>query len=220
MMKNPWLDIPLADYESHMALPHVAQSGLLAELFGLVLKMYSPESVAVLGCAGGNGFDRVDPSVTGRVVGIDLNPEYIAATADRFKERLPALQLLVGDMESEAVTFEPVAMIYAALVFEYVNAAAVLKRLPSLLRHDGLLCTIVQLPSASIPSITPSAFASIGGLSTVMRLVSPQELRELAAEQELQEVHQQQSELPSGKRFQMQVFRRESGLHSNRVDAR
>jgi hypothetical protein len=35
-------------------------------------------------------------------------------------------------------------MIYAALVVEYVKAAAVLKMLPSLLRHDGLLCTIVQ----------------------------------------------------------------------------
>jgi hypothetical protein len=217
-MRNPWLDIPLADYEAHMALPHVAQSGLLAELFGLVLKMYSPESVAVLGCAGGNGFDRVDPAVTGRVVGIDLNPEYIAAAADRFRERLPALELLVGDMETEAVTFEPVAMIYAALIFEYVNAAVVLKRLPSLLRRNGLLCTVVQLPSASIPDITPSAFAGLGGLSSVMRLVSPQELRELAAERELQEVHQQQAESPTGKRFQMQVFRRESGLRWNLDD--
>jgi hypothetical protein len=35
-------------------------------------------------------------------------------------------------------------MIYAALDFEYVNAAAVLKMLPSLLRHDELLCTVVQ----------------------------------------------------------------------------
>jgi hypothetical protein len=90
-----------------MALPHVAQFGLLADLFGLVLKMYSPESVAILGCAGGKGFDRVDPAATGRVVGIDLNPGYIAATTDRFRERLPSLRLLVGDMETEAVTFEP-----------------------------------------------------------------------------------------------------------------
>src|SRR5579864_3580606 len=128
-MKNPWLEIPLADYEGHMALPEVAQAGLLADIFGLVLKMYAPKSVAVLGCAGGNGFDRVNPAVTGRVDGVHLNPVYIAAAADRFKERFPVLQLLVGDIETEGVTFEPVAMVFAARIFEYVNAAAVIKRL-------------------------------------------------------------------------------------------
>jgi trans-aconitate methyltransferase len=207
-MRNPWLDISLEDYESHMALPQVAQAGVLADFFGLVLKRHSPESVAVLGCAGGNGFDRIDPTITGRVVGVDVNPDYVAVAAARFKDRLPALQLLVGDIATEAVTFEPVALIYAALLFEYVNAAAVLKRLPSLLKSDGLLCTVLQLPSASMPDITPSTFASLRGLSSVMRLVSPQELRELAAERGLWEFSDQVTELPSRKRFQMQVFRR------------
>ena len=50
-MKNPWKDIPLADYEGHMA--KVAQAQLLAEVFGEVLKEYSPQSIGVIGCAGG-----------------------------------------------------------------------------------------------------------------------------------------------------------------------
>jgi hypothetical protein len=30
-MRNPWLDIPLADYEGHMALPAIGQSRLIAD---------------------------------------------------------------------------------------------------------------------------------------------------------------------------------------------
>ena len=30
-MSNPWLDIPLADYEAHMALPSIGQSRLIAD---------------------------------------------------------------------------------------------------------------------------------------------------------------------------------------------
>ena len=54
---NPWLTIPLADYEAHMALPQVGQARLLADLFAAELRVGSPSSVAVLGCAGGNGFE-------------------------------------------------------------------------------------------------------------------------------------------------------------------
>ena len=36
-MTNPWLEIPLADYEGHMALPGVAQAALLAGRFGDVV---------------------------------------------------------------------------------------------------------------------------------------------------------------------------------------
>jgi hypothetical protein len=32
IMKNPWLDIPLADDEGHMALPYVAQAELLSDI--------------------------------------------------------------------------------------------------------------------------------------------------------------------------------------------
>ena len=50
-MRSPWLDIPLADYEAHMALATVGQAQLIAhELDGLV-RTHAPRSVAVIGCA-------------------------------------------------------------------------------------------------------------------------------------------------------------------------
>jgi hypothetical protein len=208
MTRNPWLDIPLADYEGHMALPQVAQAALLADLFELVLRTYRPESVAVLGCAGGNGFDRIDPQITGRVVGIDINPAYIAAAAGRWRDRLPGVQLLAGDIAAEPVAFTPVALIYAALVFEYIALEAAVRFAASRLQSGGRLCTVIQLPSPAIGAITPSKFTSLGGLSTILRLVPPKELQSLATRHGLQTVHDEVRELQSGKRLQMQVFQR------------
>lgn len=72
-MSSPWLEVPLEDYEGHMLAPEVAQLPVLADLFAQALALRRPTSVAVLGVAGGNGLDRVDPALTKRVVGFDCN---------------------------------------------------------------------------------------------------------------------------------------------------
>jgi hypothetical protein len=63
---NPWLTIPLSDYEAHTALPQVGQAQLLADLFAAELR-----ALAVVGrgarCAGGNGFEHA-PSALRLVV--------------------------------------------------------------------------------------------------------------------------------------------------------
>src|SRR5579862_9640039 len=100
-MQNPWLTIPLADYEAHMRLPAVAQSQLLSDIFASELSKYRPDSVAVLGCAVGNGFDRIDCIVTQRLVGVDINPSYIEQAQVRYQRLIPGLQLLVANIETE-----------------------------------------------------------------------------------------------------------------------
>ncbi len=83
-MVNPWLGIPLSDYEGHMNAPGVRQLNALADLFAESLLHCRPRSVAILGIAGGNGLDRVDASVTERIVGIDIHPQYLEAVRDRY----------------------------------------------------------------------------------------------------------------------------------------
>ena len=63
-MSNPWLSIPLEDYEGHMGSEGVRQLRALAELFKCALDLCLPESVAVLGVAGGNGLEQIDCTVT------------------------------------------------------------------------------------------------------------------------------------------------------------
>jgi hypothetical protein len=45
---SPWLNIPLNDYEGHMALPGVAQAGVIAELFGNAIMRWAPLSIAII----------------------------------------------------------------------------------------------------------------------------------------------------------------------------
>ncbi len=189
-----------------MALPEVAQAVLLGDVFAEMLEGHAPRSVAVLGCAGGNGFDRISPDVTKRVVGIDINPAYIGACGARFEGRIPGIELLVGDIEKDDFGFAPVDLVFAAFVLEYVDVAAALKRIRLMLVPSGTLATIVQLPSLSVAVVTPSPFARVQALSRVMRLVSPKGLQALAARQGLEQTESRQVESRAGKRFQVQTF--------------
>src|SRR5262245_12932853 len=98
-MSNPWLAIPLAEYEAHMALPEIGQAQWLADELELSVRQHSPKSVSVIGCAGGNGFDRLTGSVIERVVGIDINARYVEAVRSRFGGRIPGLELHVADIQ-------------------------------------------------------------------------------------------------------------------------
>jgi SAM-dependent methyltransferase len=206
-MNNPWLDIPLADYEGHMALPSVGQAQLLSDIFASVLSKYEPRSVAVIGCAGGNGFDRISRKVTERVVGVDINPDYVLHARARFDRRIPLLELFVGDVQKDELGFAPVELVFAALVFEYVDVKAVLTKIRAMLCPGGTLLTVVQLPSATIAEITPSRFSSLGALSSVMHLVPPELLGRLAASEGYHETGAQTLEAAGGKKFHVQAFR-------------
>jgi hypothetical protein len=59
MTANPWLDIPLEDYEGHMALPEIVQAQLLADELESAVHSHAPSSVAIVGCSGGNGVERL-----------------------------------------------------------------------------------------------------------------------------------------------------------------
>ena len=91
-MSSPWLDVPLADYEGHMSLPEIAPAQMIADHFEALLREHAPPYLAFIGCAGANGLDRIHPAVTTRVVGVDINPAYLAATRSRHAERLPRLE--------------------------------------------------------------------------------------------------------------------------------
>ncbi len=64
MDSNPWLHIPLDDYEGHMSHHLVGQAALLNALTKKYLDAIKPEAVIFLGIAGGNGLEHIDNQVT------------------------------------------------------------------------------------------------------------------------------------------------------------
>src|SRR5690349_8667535 len=126
---NPWLEIPLADYEAHMSMPGIGQAAMIGDHLQALVARLRPSSVAVIGCAGGNGFDRLASMSIGRVVGVDVNPAYVQAAAARYSDQIPGLELHVDDIQHERQIFKPVDLLYAALIFEYVDVAQSMRAL-------------------------------------------------------------------------------------------
>jgi hypothetical protein len=206
-MRSPWLDVPLADYEGHMSWPGVGQADMLATQFAQLLVKWAPTSAAVIGCAGGNGFDRLDTGITRRVVGIDINPQYIQELAYRYAATLPGLELYVRDIQEPVERIEPVDLIYAALVLEYVEPGPVLRNFKVLCRPQGVLAIVLQLPSDKGETIAESPFTSLKGLAPAMHLVSAADLAACAAESGFAPLASRRIVLSSGKAFALQVFR-------------
>ena len=204
---NPWLDVPLTDYEGHMASPHIGQARLLSDLFADALRTYSPRSAVILGCAGGNGLDRVDSSQTARVVCVDINPEYIACARERFAARIPSFEAVVGDIQTARFSFAPVALAFAGLLLEYVDIDSVLRQAASMLQPNGVLVAVIQLPSTTLPEVTPSPFASLRRLEPIMRLVPPDALTQSALKSGYREIESRTAQDAGSKTFQVTTYR-------------
>jgi SAM-dependent methyltransferase len=205
-MGTPWLTIPLADYEGHMALPGIDQSNFLAGVLSEQLKVYRPESLAVVGCAGGNGFECIDPQTTKRVVGIDVNASYLTVTRGRYDRAFERLDLYALDIETSVPAIAPVDLIYAALLFEYVDPEKAIANITSLCRPGGHLVTVLQLSSFTASPVSPSPFASLHALTPAMRLVEPEVFAAFAAAAGFTRLSSSQARLQSGKDFSIDVF--------------
>ncbi len=222
LVKSPWLDIPLTEYEGHMALLQVAQAQLLSDLFADALRQYRPRSVAVLGCAGGNGFERIPTTATPRVVGVDLNPAYVQQAHLRFAGRIPQLELYVGDVQTDVFGFAPVELLFAGLLFEYVEIDAALRQMRGMLVSGGTLLSVVQLPCGTAQMITPSPYTSLAALAPIMRLVAPEALERMAAAHGFRQFAAHTATAAGGKQFGVQALRLEKAGKSQpeRVAAR
>jgi Methyltransferase domain len=206
-MSNPWLDIPLAEYEGHMSLPEVGQAHLLAEVFDRAIKRWSPVSIALIGCAGGNGFERLAAGTIDRLIGVDVNPDYIEQARRRYAQRLSNIELLCADVQSQSLMYGPVDLTYAALLFEYVDMAAALDTLKRNSRANARLTTVVQLAHSTLSPVSSSPYRSLGRLASIMKLVAPEDLRGAAVQAGFAYDDSEILMSASGKQFCVQNFR-------------
>lgn len=206
-MSNPWLNIPLADYEGHMRSCEVQQLEALSELFAATLERCQPASVAVLGVGGGNGLDRIDSRITRRVVGLDLNPGYLDEARKRYGESCN-LTLHCVDLTKDQVKLEPVHLVHAALIFEHAGIDLCLENAVSLVGSGGALCAVLQLPSHHAEQIGSSNFSSMLTLKDNFALVDPVSLQTKLTPIGFRIVHEVLRPVPAGKRLWMGIFER------------
>jgi phospholipid N-methyltransferase len=198
---NPWTTVSLHDYEGHMAFPAVGQAAMLADELGRAITEQQPLSVALLGCAGGNGLDQLKSRQLRQVVCLDINADFIRQLEARYSGTIPGLECHVGEVESFRPGFT-VDLIFAGLIFEYTRLDEAIVSVAQLVRDGGEVVAILQLPAMTIATVTPSPYAeALGDIAGFFRYVDPPKLASLAAASGLALVEQRTLTLESGKSF-------------------
>jgi len=209
-MINPWLRIPASDYEAHMALPEVAQAQSLSSLMALALTEYTPMSLAVIGCTTGNGFEHINTALTQRVVGIDINSDYLKILETRFDGRIPGLELIKADITDPDFWINPVSMVFAGLVFEYVDVLCALRSIARCLAAGGIFLAVLQEPSTESAPVTATRYKSLELLSPIMNLVSHIEFSNMCSNIGLKEIRTDTIPLKKGKSFFVGFYRKDT----------
>jgi SAM-dependent methyltransferase len=207
---NPWLSVPAADYEGHMGSPGVRQLEFLSRVFGGLVRELEPESLVVLGCATGNGFEHIEGGRIRKLIGLDINPEYLEICRRRHGDRIPEMDLVCADFASFDLEACSVDFVHAALFFEYVDPAAAIEKISHWLKPRGILAVVLQLPGDSCGKVSKTDFESVKALEPAIHLIDPALLARLAREHGFSEVRSARETLASGKEFFLGVYRLES----------
>jgi hypothetical protein len=114
---------------------------------------------------------------------------------------LPMLELSGSDLNSLKLPSDCFDLIYAALVFEYVDWKRLLKQVNSSLKSNGTLVTVIQLPSLSSGIVSDTPYTSLKSLEKIMCLVNQQTFKQSASEFGLELSNETEIPLKLGKNF-------------------
>ncbi len=142
-MKNPWNNVPLEVYESHMSLSDVVQLQALNGIMREQVKSHQEaESAAVIGVAGGNGLEHCLEQFK-QVYGIDINPAYLDVCAQRFRQAAgKKLKLEEMDLSEPEAAIPAVDLVIADLLIEYVGVETFCKKIAE--AHTRYVSCVIQ----------------------------------------------------------------------------
>jgi SAM-dependent methyltransferase len=202
---NPWTVVPAADYERYMGPEGVNQLAPLSALFQEAYVAAQPDRLLLLGCATGNGLEHVNPAVTQRIVGVDVNLQYLGVARQRYFHLGPRLELYCQEVEKFRAPPGSFDLVHAGLVFEYVHPEVLVRRIAEWVAAEGTCSVVLQLPGAEGPQAPTKAMQLI---QKAMRLVSPDELTRLFEHYGLPRKRARTVPLEHGKSFWVGAFGR------------
>ncbi len=206
-MKNPWEEIGLTDYENHMKWDSVGQLQALNALMKEQFEAYPAKTILILGVAGGNGLEHIDPGKTEKVLGVDINKAYLAECAKRHPQMKDVLELRRLDLTKDCASLPPADLLVADLLIEYIGCAC----FQSVVRQSApsyVSCVIQEKSGAEFVSRSPYAQAFYR-LSSVCREVDGELLQEAMKEAGYSLALRRQVPLPKGAALVRLDFKRQ-----------
>lgn len=207
-MKNPWLKIPLKDYEAHMKSPNVGQQQMLNLIFKDLISRFNPKRIAVIGCTSGNGFEHVNFDNIDKLLGIDINPEFINSAMEKFGDAGEKTNLVCADIEEYNFGKQKFDLIHCALIFEYVPVELVLPKLVNALNQKGIISVVLQLANSEKPAVSKTEFKSLETLSDFIYLHDEKEFIIVSRKFGLKEFEKRIMEMKSGKKFYVGYYKK------------
>ena len=202
-----WKSIPAEDYERHMAHPDVGQTQALAAIFKEIYDATEPRSIAILGCTTGNGLACIRPGITRGVVGVDVNQQFLDVARQRFGAQGYALELFCGDLLTTDFG-RGFDLIHAALIFEYLDPAALVNCVASRLGDIGLCSVVLQqhADDHGTPSVTPTGITSLEPLADHIEIREMRDIEFRFRERGIILQERWDVPLPNNKSFDVAVF--------------
>lgn len=221
-MPSPWLSVTAAEYEEHMGPAGTGLLDPLSRIFRQIYRSVRPGRLLVPGCGTGNGLEHVDPAVTHRAVGIDLNIQYVTVARQRYRNLGTGLELYCAD--ALHARLQPAAgfdLVHVALLFEHVNPAGLAREIGGWLAPGGTCAVVLELPGPTAPGDL-AAGEGLRRVAAESRPLEPAALAGLLAARGLRRAGAWDVPAGRGVRFHVALFRPGSagaGAGSAPVDA-
>lgn len=197
-MNNPWLKIPHSDYENHMI--EVGQTKVLNNLTKYCLDKYLPEKFAILGCTTGNGLEHINPEITNSVYAIDINPEFLEITKQKFENKINNFKTLNLDIEKDELRLKDIDLFFIALVLEYVKPLKALKKIINTLKENGILMITIQ-KNTQTTIVTKTKYKSLQKLKNISNEVNEVEIHEFILSENMEIINRKMIKLTKNKSF-------------------
>lgn len=198
-MRNPWEEIDLHDYETHMSLEHVRQLQAMNQMMKEQFSSYDAESVMILGIAGGNGLEHIDKRKIRCVYGVDINPEYLKACSTRYPDLAQIFRPLCLDLSDRSLQLPHTDLLVANLLIEYIGYGCFQNAVKA--ADPKYVSCIIQINTdASFVSESPYLHI-FDRLDEIHHQMRAEELLRSMLEIGYQSGWKEKKDLPNGKRF-------------------
>lgn len=156
--------------------PRVGQLQRLHVITGEQLAAYRGRAIGVLGIAGGNGLDLIDPETTDAVYGYDINPDYLAACETRYRDDFGDCLHLIEARIDRSLTIERVDLLIANLIIEYVGVDEFVAFAAANAHSIGVLSSVIQRNDAEGFVSSTDYASSFDALASVSSDIDPETL--------------------------------------------
>lgn len=172
---------------------------MINECFRTILNKYNPARIFVPGCTIGNGFEHINWKQVENVTALDINAEYLCMLRSNFQEK--KLEIINEDLLKYNPVGKKYDLIFAALVFEYIDLSKSLTGLKNMMNKSSVLVSIIQLPHRYQNKVTLTKYKSLEKLNPIMNLLNAEKFKAALNESGLHIISEKEINLETGKSF-------------------